>query len=178
MLVAMNSFGWPAATPPLASTASWLTIEATIATTGPFRNARARLLQRHLEGWSSTTRVSAMMSFSVSALPSGRSMVMTRSQENFTSSAVSSAAVMELDAFADREGVGEPVGGDAAVLDARDLGGERRHQVRAARAEFEQPLVDLQDNGLAALAGLHLRRIERRRLVVGGVHENPGFCCA
>ena len=39
MLVCMNSFGSPAAMPPLASTASWLTIDDTIATAAVLRNA-------------------------------------------------------------------------------------------------------------------------------------------
>ncbi len=84
----MNSLGSPGVTPPFASTVSRATIDATDCVTTELRKEALGCWSVTSKVESSTTRLSAMKSASRPALPSGRSMVRTRSHENFTSSAV------------------------------------------------------------------------------------------
>ncbi len=85
----MVSLGSPATMPPLASTYSSLTIDDTMAGTTAFRNAALGSCNVTSNVNSSTTRLSATVSLSTPAAPSGRSISMTRSHEYSTSSAVS-----------------------------------------------------------------------------------------
>ena len=90
MWVSMYSLGSPATTPPLASTASWLTMAAVGVYTTPARNQPAGSFSVTSKVKSSTTFVSFTMSVNRDAPPSARSISITRSHEYFTSSAVNS----------------------------------------------------------------------------------------
>jgi uncharacterized membrane protein len=85
----MNSFGSPAVTPPFSSTTSSDTIDATDCVTTELRKAALGALRTTSKVDSSTTRVFLMVSARSPAFDSGRSIFRTRSQEYFTSSAVS-----------------------------------------------------------------------------------------
>src|SRR5688572_29813788 len=89
MFWAMYSLGWPATTPPLASTASWLTTDATGWAARKARKEASTALKVTSKVKSSTTRVSATLEKS-SDCPSGSAISTTRSHEYFTSSAVMS----------------------------------------------------------------------------------------
>ncbi len=72
----------------MASTASWLTIEATAAVTTELRNAALRSFKVTTKLLPSTAVLSTRSAMTLE-LPSGRSIVSTRSQLNLTTSAVS-----------------------------------------------------------------------------------------
>jgi hypothetical protein len=83
---------------------------------------------------------------------------------------------VERHALADGERVGQAVLGDQAVVVGRHLGGQTRHQVGPVRADLQQPLIGLQDHGLAALTWLDLCGVQRQRFIVGGVDEGARLC--
>ena len=90
VLVVMYWLGSPATTPPLASTASLLTTIAVRVLTTEFRNHATGALSVTSKVKSSTTLVDSMLSLRVAESPSARFMVIARSHEYFTSSAVRS----------------------------------------------------------------------------------------
>ena len=82
-------------------------------------------------------------------------------------------AVVEDHALANREGVGQQVLRNESVLHGRNFGGESRDRIGAHEADLEQPLVGLEDHGLAALSRLHGCRVQGCCFIVGGMDEDP-----